>query len=563
MFNVLFVIAVCAISSEEPLDLAWWPLARDCTCYIFALLTVAFVFGMSSKDTIEWWEALILLFEYVAYCSFMKWNRRLHSFVMQRWCPEPEGSDDVLGPIPTSTKRVVPEDPELTVGDGFESPDVRQASKSSTRSSYSNWSGDKDGRRLHLKQPSMFRKGIVQLLTQHAHIYETAGIAVVTELKGTLEEKFKLLDKDNSGFIDESEVKELMSSLGYKHDISAIQTALRRIAATGEGRVSFDAFKKWYLASEARVGIEVRRVFDKFDKDGNGTIEKKELESLLRSLGHHPNAQTLEKVMREVRESYRESLTLKDREIFKEKSESSDVLTFEQFDAWYVKSLYWQRHHEQHLVQQKSAVNDFSLEPPDDPTCSSLFWYCVTYPLVACLYCTLPDVRREKWRGSWKVAVFEFILSLGWIGIFSDMLYEWTVVASNSMGIPPSVSAVTVLAAGTSIPDLLSSYIVARKGEGDMAVSSSIGSNIFDVTVGLPLPWLCFAIIEREPVAVTSTGLFFSIIILIVMLVCVVATIVAMRWKMTKPMGVVMLVLYAAFVIQDLLQKFEVYTVDF
>lgn len=42
----------------------------------------------------------------------------------------------------------------------------------------------------------------------------------------------------------------------------------------------------------------------------------------------------------------------------------------------------------------------------------------------------------------------------------------------------------TVLAIGTSIPDLITSVIVAKKGLGDMAVSSSVGSNIFDVSVG-------------------------------------------------------------------------------
>lgn len=47
----------------------------------------------------------------------------------------------------------------------------------------------------------------------------------------------------------------------------------------------------------------------------------------------------------------------------------------------------------------------------------------------------------------------------------------------------------TFLAAGTSIPDLITSVIVARKGFGDMAVSSSVGSNIFDVTVGYVYVW--------------------------------------------------------------------------
>merc|ERR1719443_1701490 len=112
----------------------------------------------------------------------------------------------------------------------------------------------------------------------------------------------------------------------------------------------------------------------------------------------------------------------------------------------------------------------------------------------------------------------EFALSLVWIGIFSNWLYECLYVCSNTINIPPAVSAVTVLAGGTSIPDLLSSYIVAKNGEGDMAVSSSIGSNIFDVTVGLPLPWLLFNIAKGKVVRVESDSLEFSIIVLIVML---------------------------------------------
>merc|ERR1712190_185727 len=96
------------------------------------------------------------------------------------------------------------------------------------------------------------------------------------------------------------------------------------------------------------------------------------------------------------------------------------------------------------------------------------------------------------------MAILEFALSLIWIGIFSNWLYDCLVVVSNTLKIPVAVSAVTLLAGGTSVPDLLSSYVVARNGEGDMAVSSSIGSNIFDVTVGLPLPWLAYCTINGQ-----------------------------------------------------------------
>merc|ERR1712057_70754 len=68
-------------------------------------------------------------------------------------------------------------------------------------------------------------------------------------------------------------------------------------------------------------------------------------------------------------------------------------------------------------------------------------------------------------------------------------MVNWAETIGNTLGIPSVIMGLTVLAAGTSVPDLLTSVIVAKRGLGDMAVSSSIGSNIFDLCMGLPLPW--------------------------------------------------------------------------
>merc|ERR1711874_343917 len=100
----------------------------------------------------------------------------------------------------------------------------------------------------------------------------------------------------------------------------------------------------------------------------------------------------------------------------------------------------------------------------------------------------------------------------------------------------------------------MGSYIVAKQGQADMAVSSSVGSNIFDVTVGLPLPWLCYGI-AYGPVSVRTDALGISIIVLILMIAAVVGTIMLMNWRMTKCMGYIMFVLYGLFVIQALLQQ--------
>jgi len=119
---------------------------------------------------------------------------------------------------------------------------------------------------------------------------------------------------------------------------------------------------------------------------------------------------------------------------------------------------------------------------------------------------------------------------------------------------------VTFIAAGTSIPDLFTSVIVARQGHGDMAVSSSIGSNIFDILVGLPLPWLCWSIWYSQDISISDTGsLLQSVLVLFAMLVLVFMTIVYNKWVLTKQLGYTMLVFYILFLVQDLLTVYNVW----
>merc|ERR1719263_569624 len=109
----------------------------------------------------------------------------------------------------------------------------------------------------------------------------------------------------------------------------------------------------------------------------------------------------------------------------------------------------------------------------------------------------------------------------------------------------------TILAAGTSIPDLVSSMAVARAGEGDMAVSSSIGSNIFDILVGLPIPWMIkIALVERDldyTVAIRSPYIALYVVLLLFMVFCVIVSIHTLGWKLNKRLGCCMAGLYCVF----------------
>merc|ERR1719343_1864550 len=87
------------------------------------------------------------------------------------------------------------------------------------------------------------------------------------------------------------------------------------------------------------------------------------------------------------------------------------------------------------------------------------------------------------------------------------------------------------------------------QGHGDMAISSSIGSNIFDVTFGAPVPWFLYTCIYGKAVRVQSKPLTMAIWIgaLIAMLVAVVVSIKCNKWILNRTLGIMMLVLYCIF----------------
>ncbi|KAK7071708.1 Sodium/potassium/calcium exchanger Nckx30C, partial [Halocaridina rubra] len=126
-------------------------------------------------------------------------------------------------------------------------------------------------------------------------------------------------------------------------------------------------------------------------------------------------------------------------------------------------------------------------------TCRKRITYIIVAPLIFPLWITLPDTRTPRGKRFFFVT---FIGSIVWIAIFSYLMVWWATLVGKTLNIDSEVMGLTILAAGTSVPDLITSVIVARKGFGDMAVSSSVGSNLFDVTCGLPIPWLLHALTQ-------------------------------------------------------------------
>ena len=159
------------------------------------------------------------------------------------------------------------------------------------------------------------------------------------------------------------------------------------------------------------------------------------------------------------------------------------------------------------------------------------------------------DFILEKIFPSKKHYFLTFIFSIGAIAVLCWVLVESAIGLSHILGIPEVIIALVVLAIGTSIPDMISSIIVARQGRGGMAMSNAIGSNIFDVFIGLGLPWFFMIYIRNADIQVKNTGLTESIILLFGSAILIFAILIFNKWRLTKPVGFLLVGSYIAYVI--------------
>uniref|UniRef100_A0AAR2LMQ8 Sodium/calcium exchanger membrane region domain-containing protein n=1 Tax=Pygocentrus nattereri TaxID=42514 RepID=A0AAR2LMQ8_PYGNA len=141
--------------------------------------------------------------------------------------------------------------------------------------------------------------------------------------------------------------------------------------------------------------------------------------------------------------------------------------------------------------------------------CAARVKWLVSWPLGLLLYYTVPNCILPRWHRWFMVT---FISSTLWIAIFSYLMVWMVTIISYTLDIPDYIMGITFLAAGTSVPDCMASLIVARQGMGDMAVSNSIGSNIFDILLGLGFPWALRTLVVSHGTSVSTCSLSFQII---------------------------------------------------
>jgi cation:H+ antiporter len=95
------------------------------------------------------------------------------------------------------------------------------------------------------------------------------------------------------------------------------------------------------------------------------------------------------------------------------------------------------------------------------------------------------DVRTDPIRR----AVFWLVVGLALLIVSSRILVWGAVEIAHGFGVSDLIIGLTIVAAGTSLPELASSIIATRKGEHDIALGNILGSNLFNTLAVIGIAW--------------------------------------------------------------------------
>jgi len=133
-------------------------------------------------------------------------------------------------------------------------------------------------------------------------------------------------------------------------------------------------------------------------------------------------------------------------------------------------------------------------------------------------------------------------LAGGLVGMIGGamLLVQGAVALAEAAGVSEAVIGLTIVAVGTSLPELVTSVIAARKGEGDIALGNVIGSNIFNILGILGLTALIAPITVPADMSIRDGG---------ILLAATVALLVVCRTglRVTRTEGLAFLALYVLY----------------
>ena len=165
---------------------------------------------------------------------------------------------------------------------------------------------------------------------------------------------------------------------------------------------------------------------------------------------------------------------------------------------------------------------------------------------------------KELWaqlRGKRTSIVREILLLVigaAVIAVGADLLVDNATEIAKAMGVPDTVIALTIVALGTSLPELVTAVTSLIKGHGSLSLGNIIGANLFNLVLvsGVSVAINPFEVPMSAQVFGQNASLVLEIpLMFAVMLILCIPTLI--RGKLSRVQGIALLALYAAFCVSQ------------
>ena len=145
-------------------------------------------------------------------------------------------------------------------------------------------------------------------------------------------------------------------------------------------------------------------------------------------------------------------------------------------------------------------------------------------------------------EGGFAKDILTLVLSCAAIVIGAKYFVEESIFFAELFGVPDTIIGTTLVAVGTSLPELVVTVSAARQGYGSIALGNVIGSNITNIFLILGLSGLLY------PISVAEISLFFTTPVMIVISL-ILLIFISTGWEIKRWEGVALMMFYAAFLV--------------
>jgi cation:H+ antiporter len=157
------------------------------------------------------------------------------------------------------------------------------------------------------------------------------------------------------------------------------------------------------------------------------------------------------------------------------------------------------------------------------------------------------EEKTEDEGSLWKDLIL-LVIGAAVIAVGADLLVDNGTIIAEMLGVPETVIALTFVALGTSLPELVTAVTSLIKGHSALSLGNIIGANLFNLVLvsGVSTVLSPFPVPNSSQIGGVNTSLAVDIpIMFLVMSLMVFPTLI--RGKLSRSQGVIMLVIYAAF----------------